>query len=103
MFEISAVCNHRPPARRRRRDAESEERERRFCHDCAGHTERRSDHHRGDDVWQDVLSHDSQVTRAERPDSLDVLELPHHQNLPADDTRHSGPADDSDRREHDRF
>ena len=103
MFQISSVCNHRPPARRWWWNAESEKGQCRFGHDRARDAKCGGDHHRRDDVGQDVPNHDAQIARAEGPDCLDVLELPHDQNLTADDASHARPTDDSNRREHDSF
>src|SRR5258705_9638150 len=103
LFQISAVCNHRPPAWRRRGNAESEKRQRCFGHDRARYAEGGGGHHPGDHIWQNVLRQDAEISRPPRPDNLDVLELTHDQHLAANDARHSRPTNDSDRREYDAF
>ena len=48
-----------------------------------------------------MLQHDAEISRAERANRLHVLELSYNQYLATNKSRHSRPANDSDRREDD--
>src|SRR5687768_787302 len=101
LVEIAAVCNHGPPARSWRWNSEAQKRQRSLSHDCAGDAKRRSNDDRRNHVRKNVLQHDAEITRTERANRLDVFELSHDEHLSANETGHSRPSDDSNRRVHD--
>ena len=84
---------HRPPARRRRLDAEAEEAERRLGDDRARHAERRLDDDRGKRRRQHVAQDDPRGAGAEGARRLHELELARAQRLAAHQARVAHPAD----------
>src|SRR5262245_11305785 len=72
---VLAVDDQDPERRRRRLDAEAEERERRLCEDRSGDGERCVYDHGAERVREDMPEHDPHVARAARPRRLDVLLL----------------------------
>ncbi len=88
---------HRPPAWRRRLDAETEEAQRRLGDDRARHAERRLNDDGGQRRRQDMAQHDARRAGAERARRLDELELPRAQRLAAHETRVAHPPDHRER------
>ena len=93
--ELTCLFDHRSPARRRRRNAEAEERKRRFGQDGARHAERRLNDQRLDRVRQNVRKQDPHIARAERLRGLDEIVFADLQHLPAHHARVADPADDA--------
>src|SRR5207237_3059131 len=71
----AAVGQHATPRRRRRLDAEPEERQRRLDHDHARHVERRNHEPRRERVRKNVAHQDAPVAASERVGGLDELAL----------------------------
>src|SRR5688572_4750374 len=84
LVQIATICNHGSPAWSRRWNSEPQEGQRSLSHDRAGDAERRRDHDRRDHVGKHVLEHDAEISRSQRANRLDVLELAHDQHLTAD-------------------
>ena len=77
------VIEHRTPARRRRRHAQSQKAHRRFRQDRARHADRRLHDHRLNNVRQNVARDDPYIARAHGPRAFHKFPLPHRQNLRA--------------------
>ena len=90
--ESAPVVQHRPPLRRRRLRAETEERERGHREDEPAHLEAGQHDDRREDVRQQVSQQDAQVGDAGGARGIDVLPLARGEHEPAHDPRVVGPS-----------
>jgi len=86
------AVQHRPPARRRRLNAESEKAEGGLRENGASHAECRLHRHGGERRRDDMLDEDPRRVGAERPRRLDELELARAENLTANEARVPDPS-----------
>ena len=93
----SARIQHRPPTRRRRLDAQTQETERRFRDDRGRHPERRLHGDRRQRRRHNVPDEHAYRPRAQRPCGLHVLQLTQLQHLTADQSRIAHPTNHDER------
>src|SRR5271170_6362128 len=93
----AAVVEHRSPAGRRRRHAESEEAHGGFGENGSGHADRRLHDHGLNDVRQNVTDDDAQVARSESACRFDELALARGEDLSAHQAGVADPASERER------
>src|ERR1700733_4602111 len=99
LVEVLRVGQDVPPARYRRLDAETQERERRLEHHGRRDVQGDDHQHRCQQVGQDVKEHDPEGSGAQRPGRLDVFLFLYRQGLATDDPGDSGPGEERDDRD----